>query len=276
MITLRKYENGFEYIEVKNSNCSAKIALQGAHLFEYKRKGERDLLWLSSESEFREGSAIRGGVPLCWPSFGTNNPELPQHGFARTSLFELVESSDDEESTQITLRLRESEESLSLWSYKFELELKLTLSKTLTMELKTTNRDSKPFKLTQALHSYFNISDIADVKVEGLKDTLRFDALTQERARVVEDIAFNQEYDSVFQEVKGSVVLVDRERTISITNAGSSSVVVWNPWIEKCARMSAMSSEAYREFLCIESANAYEDFRVLEPLEVHILKVVIL
>jgi glucose-6-phosphate 1-epimerase len=39
--------------------------------------------------------------------------------------------------------------------------------------------------------------------------------------------------------------------------------------------MSAMKDEAYKEFVCIESANAFEDFIVLTPEETHTLKATI-
>ena len=39
--------------------------------------------------------------------------------------------------------------------------------------------------------------------------------------------------------------------------------------------MSAMKDDAYREFVCIESANAFEDFVVLKPQKEHILKAAI-
>ena len=274
MITLKKLENGFEYLEVKNSFCSAKIALQGAHIFEYKRSSEEDILWLSEVSDFKLGKAIRGGVPICWPSFGMNNPNLAQHGFARTSLFKFVSSKEiEKDTTEVLLRLVHSSESLELWNYKFKLELKITLTDRLVMELITTNLDEKEFILTQALHTYFTISDISNIVVKGLENKPRFDALTGETFIQKRDIIFNEEFDSVFQKVDTQIVLEDKNRTINIKNEGSSSVVVWNPWIEKCSKMSAIKSNAYREFICIESANAYEDFRVLKPSQKCVLKV---
>ncbi|RLC45372.1 MAG: D-hexose-6-phosphate mutarotase, partial [Candidatus Cloacimonadota bacterium] len=126
---MKKLSNGFEYLEIENSSATAKIALQGAHIFEYKRKMQDDLFWVSEISDFELGKAIRGGVPICWPAFGMNNPELPQHGFARTSLFECTSREDiDADITEIELRLRDSKESLKLWNYKFELLLKVTVS----------------------------------------------------------------------------------------------------------------------------------------------------
>jgi glucose-6-phosphate 1-epimerase len=59
-------------------------------------------------------------------------------------------------------------------------------------------------------------------------------------------------------------VLRDKQRNIYIKNKGSNSVIVWNPWIEKCLAMSAMKANAYKEFVCIESANAFEDKRLIK------------
>ena len=275
MIKLKKLSNGFEYLQIQNDSATVKIALQGAHIFEYKRRDE-DILWLSETSDFELGKAIRGGVPICWPAFGMNNPELPQHGFARTSLFEFISSVEvDSDTTVVDLRLTHSEDSLKLWNYKFELVLKVTISDKLTMELKTTNLDEKEFKLTQALHSYFKLSDISNAVVKGLNNKPCFDALTNKTNIQNGDITFNQEFDRVFQEVDCELILHDKEKTISINNEGSSSVVVWNPWIDKCKRMSAMQDEAYKEFICIESANAFEDFITLKPNEEHTLKATI-
>lgn len=277
MIVHERLANGFEYIEVKNEAAEAKVALQGAHLFHYERVGEEPILWLSEVSDFELGKAIRGGVPICWPWFGFNEDKtLPQHGFARTALWEFVGSDEvDANTTVLTLKLTNDEKTLQIWHYKFLLELKITISDKLILELKTTNLDDKSFKISQALHTYFSVSHISEVAIKGLDKKPYLDALTWKNEIQNGDITFNQEVDRVYQEVDGEVVLGDKNRTIYIKNNGSSSVVVWNPWIEKTLRMSAMKPNAYEYFVCIESANAFDDARVLKPKEVHILGAVI-
>ena len=270
-------ENGFAYILVKNRFAEAKIALQGAHIFHYKRVNEEPLLWLSEITDFEYGKAIRGGIPICSPWFGFNeNKNLPQHGVARIPLWEFVSGNEsDDKSSSLIFRLRYSDETLKLWRYKFELELHIIISDKLTIELKTTNIDCESFKLTQALHTYFQLSHISNVSVKGLYQKPYFDALSGEKFIQNGDIYFDQEVDRVYQEVKERVILKDIQREIEIKNSGSSSVVVWNPWIEKTKRMSAMREDAYEYMLCVESANAFEDARVLRPKESHILKVII-
>ncbi|MDD5400477.1 MAG: D-hexose-6-phosphate mutarotase [Sulfurimonas sp.] len=277
MVVHKTLVNGFAYIEIKNSVAEAKVALQGAHLFHYARMGEEPLLWLSEVSDFEYGKAIRGGVPVCWPWFGFNEDKsLPQHGFARISMWEFVFGDEvDERTTTLTFRFSNNEETLKMWYYKFLLELKITISDRLTMELKTTNLDDKSFEISQALHTYFAISDISQVSIKGLDKKPYLDALTWKNEVQNGDIAFNQEVDRVYQEVDSEIVLGDKNREIHIKNDGSLSVVVWNPWIEKCKRMSAMRDDAYQNMLCIESANAFDDARVIKPNESHVLKATI-
>ena len=278
MTKLKTIDNGFEYIEVINESACASIALQGAHLFHYSKKDEDSIFWLSECSDFEENKAIRGGVPICWPWFGENknSPSLPKHGFARTSLWEYSDSKEiDSKTTKINLKLKDSKETHQFWPYKFELLLEVTIADKLTFALTTTNLDNKVFEITQALHSYFQISHISNVTVQGLDKKPYLDALDFENYKQDGDITFEKEIDRVYQEVGGNIILVDKNKKIKIENEGSSSVVVWNPWIEKTKKMSAMSSDAYKSFVCIESANAFDNLKILEPNESHTLKATI-
>ena len=272
MVTHKQLENGFKYLEIKNTVAEAKVALQGAHIFEYKSK--QNLLWLSESSPFEEGKALRGGIPLCWPAFGSNNPKLPQHGFARTAMFTLINVDETQQNkTILKLRLEDDVSSIALWNYHFELTLTIIIADTLTLQLHTTNKDTKPFKLTQAFHTYFDISNISDVSIEGLDKKPYFDALDAKQKYQDGIITFDKEFDSVFQDVPKIITLKDTHSLRKIESKGSSSCVVWNPWIEKCSRMSGMRKNAYKEFVCIETANAYDDFKLLYPQESHSLEV---
>lgn len=277
MITHKKLSNGFSYIEVKNRAAEAKVALQGAHLFHYARADKEPILWLSEISDFEVGKAIRGGVPICWPWFGFHEDKtLPQHGFARVSMWEFVCSDEiDEETTALTFRFSHNEKTLQMWHYKFELELHVAISEKLTMKLKTTNLDSESFMLTQALHTYFKVSHISHVSIKGLDKKPYLDALTYKNELQESDITFNQEVDRVYQEVDGVIVLKDKNRDIHIKNQGSSSVVIWNPWIEKSKRVSALREDAYEYMLCIESANAFDDAMLIRPQKSHAVKATI-
>lgn len=274
MIYLKQFSNGFEYLEVQNKVAKAKIALQGAHIFEYTKIGQKPVLWLSKVSEFKSGTAIRGGVPLCWPWFGMNKTEInmPQHGFIRTMIWQLLESTETDECTELTLVLCSSAETMALWPHKFELRYTIKITNKLTLELITKNCDIEAFTITQALHTYFNISNISNVYVNGLDNKPYYDSLQQNNHLQNGSLRFNEEVDRVYQDVNNPILLVDVDRTYSITNKGSSSVVVWNPWLDKSIQMSGMEPTGYESMLCIESANALDDCITIEPNGTHSLK----
>ncbi len=277
MITLKELDNGFTYIEIANEKAEAKVALQGAHVYHYQRNGEAPLLWRSEASTFEPGKAIRGGIPVCWPWFGTSpDPALPQHGFARTTLWNLIGANDsDPEETKIILRLQTSDETLSLWPHYFDLYLHITVSENLTLALTTINREKSAFELTSALHTYFAISRIEDVHIKGLDGKPYFDALSGTSHVQAGDITIDKEVDRVYQKADRQIKLVDIDRVITLENEGSDSLIIWNPWIEKCAGMSAMKPDSYMTMLCIETANAREDRQMVEAGEAHMLKAVI-
>lgn len=276
MITQKHTKSGFSYIEVINKNCCARVAVQGAHLFHYQQHDKKPLLWLSEKSLFENGRAIRGGIPICWPWFGkhTTDVDLPQHGFARTSMWTLVETAEaDESSTELLLQLEDSPESLKLWPYQFRLQLHIVLSSDLQIDLTTKNCTSAPFTISSALHTYFAVDNIDTVSVEGLKNCCYFDALTKKKKTQKGNIRIREEIDRVYQNVPPFLKLNDHERSIQISSKGSSSAVVWNPWIEKSATMVDMSQNAYKSMLCIETTNALDDARSLGPEDKHTLTV---
>jgi len=273
---VKSLDNGFEYVVVDNEVASAKIALQGAHIYEYKRQGKRDILWCSQESDFEYSKAIRGGIPICWPRFGVLDKSMPAHGFSRTSLFTLKSVKEiTPNTTEVRLFLQESRASRAIWDYKFDLEIVFTISESLSVEIITTNTDDKEFMITEALHSYFGVSHIDDVKIEGLAGKKYRDTLVDKKFLQEGAIVINQEVDRVYQGVAQEIVLQDASSQVHINAKGSSSTVVWNPWIEKGSNMSGMNKDAYKEFVCIETANAFDDFIVLKSGETHKLCVIL-
>jgi glucose-6-phosphate 1-epimerase len=68
-------------------------------------------------------------------------------------------------------------------------------------------------------------------------------------------------------------VLTDRPGSDACASAvsGSASVVVWNPWQDKAARLADLPDEGWHDFVCIEAANAGEDSRLLQAGDSHTL-----
>ena len=278
MITYKQFDNGYPYIEIENDLAKAKIALQGAHLFHYKVKNKPELLWLSKLAYFEEGKAIRGGIPVCFPWFGKNkeNATLPQHGFARTALWKVVlEEETDVSTSHIRLQLKSNADTLELWPYLFDLYLDVTVGNDLNIALSVTNTDSKAFEISTALHTYFSVSDINTIRIKGLDESRYYDALDDTHYKQKGDILIQEEVDRVYLDPSDTITLLDGESKVYLQQEGSNSLVVWNPWIEKSSHMADMSAEGYRSMVCLETANAREDARVVKPNETHVLKAVI-
>ncbi len=276
MIQHKQLQNGFNYIEINNVHASAKIALQGAHIWSYTPKDKHDILWVSKASYFELGKAIRGGIPVCFPWFGKHatHASFPQHGFARTSLWKVVKEEEHEEgSTSIHLELRETVESLKLWPYNFTLILEVHIAEELSITMHIKNMDEKAFEVGTALHTYFSISNVEDVSIEGLQNKRYFDALTQTKQIQKDPLKIDKEIDRVYA-VSNTVSMSDKYHTIHIRSQGSNSLVLWNPWKEKSASMGDMTEDGYKTMVCLETSNAREDVRVVKPQETHVMGVV--
>ncbi|MGB5964394.1 MAG: hypothetical protein WBG65_02560, partial [Sulfurimonadaceae bacterium] len=148
----------------------------------------------------------------------------------------------------------------TLFPYSFKLELTFTIGKTLTIDLKSVNTDENPFTITQALHSYFTISDLATVKITGVEDTPFID-YTDSKKEKREDSALQiaQEVNRVYIPTDATCEIIDKKlkRKIIVEKSGSNSTTIWNPWKE--SGIHDLPDDKYREFVCIETTNALND-----------------
>jgi len=260
------------YIEIENSVASAKIALQGGHIFHFECKDQGSVLYLSESATFEKGKAIRGGIPICWPWFGVYNGDttLPNHGFARTSLWEhkSTEALSDSES-RVTLTLHASPETLALWPYQFALTLDIYVGKELRVELATQNLDSKPFTITSALHTYLAVDNIYETQIEGLEEKHYFDKPQNTFILQKGSIDFNKEVDRIYQNVENDIIVKDAKVRHTVQTDGANMIVVWNPGEVLASRMPDLSN--HTKMLCVESANVLDDAVTLAEGESHTL-----
>jgi len=47
--------------------------------------------------------------------------------------------------------------------------------------------------------------------------------------------------------------------------------VVWNPWIEKAARLADLPDDAYHHFVCVEAANTGPSAVTIKPGTSHLI-----
>src|SRR5580658_1238392 len=72
---------GLPKVVVTTNVSTAEIYLHGAHVTGFHKNGEPPLLFMSAKSHFTPGEPIRGGVPVCFPWFGSREGDVA-HGFA--------------------------------------------------------------------------------------------------------------------------------------------------------------------------------------------------
>jgi glucose-6-phosphate 1-epimerase len=258
---------------IGNKYATAMVSLYGAQVLSYKPIGEEDLLWMSNKSLFKEGKAIRGGIPLCFPWFGkhTTDPSLPQHGFARLSTWEVAETIILENgATEIRLQLHQSPATKTLWSFDFSATITVIIGDKLELKLKIINTDEQDFTYSDALHTYLNISNINNIKIEGLYHTPYYDGFGN-TPLMQEDVllTITKEENRRYVEHAADCIVTDKgfNRKIRVSKTGSKVTVVWNPWIETTKTMSDMSANGYETFICVEAANSYDDVVTIKPLD---------
>lgn len=243
---------------VGNQFCQATIAFQGAQVLCYERKQSSPLLWLSDLNDWQAGKAIRGGIPICFPWFGRHptQTDLPSHGFARNMDWQLQQATENAHGHHLIFVLRDNAATRLLWNHAFEAVMDIHLGEQLHFEFRVKNNDQHPFAFSFAWHSYFQIEDITQTKLHGLEHTRFLDQLCTSASYNSGDtqpISFSSETDRIYQQASGNYqVRSALESTIDIHSASCSSVVVWNPWSEKAARLNDMPNDAWKNMLCVE------------------------
>lgn len=272
MIHKYKSEADLEIIHISNAAAEAEVYLQGAHLTSWIPKNQEEVIWLSPKSFFEKGKPIRGGIPLCWPWFG-NKEGFQAHGFARNLTWKFDEHTMPSPAEDVLkFSLETSDESLDIWPFRFKLSLVVSIGKLLGITLTTSNMDNRDFVISQALHTYFSISEINDIVIDGLEACTYLDKTDKMASKFNEQsFVIHKEEDTIFQS-RGTVYVRDpgKEREIHINKSRSSSeTVVWNPGKERSTIMADMGEEAYKTMVCVEAANTGDGQITLEPGQSH-------
>ena len=225
--------------------------------------------------------AIRGGIPLCLPWFGspTDSPTRPgqgasAHGFARTSPWTLLGSTHpaNDAPASFSFELHHTGETSALYPHSFCARLDITAGAELNMTLTLTNEDDHPFAIEAALHTYLHVGDVKDVTVEGLDGERYYDKVRERYATQTGDVTFIGPTDRVYTSTQ-QVQVVDPKlgRRIIVDKNGSGSTIVWNPWSQGAATMSDIGEGEWQNFVCVETAAVRERALTLWPGHPHIM-----
>jgi glucose-6-phosphate 1-epimerase len=275
-------DNGFVMIDISNQFAKARISTYAGQIISYQpNSAKEDLFFLSDKVQYQEGKAIRGGVPICWPWFGddTSGFERPPHGFVRNQQWDILSTETLEDGrTSVVLTTADTDMTRELWHYEFNLELQLIIGLNLEMKLKTKNTGKQFFTITQALHTYFKVSDVSNVLIKGLDGKPYIDKLDAFAVKQqADDIIVSQEIDRIYQKSPKQISLTDSgfNRTITISSYGSDTTIVWNPWLTSISKIADLNLESYRNFVCVETANVFTDsLTIIPPGREHVVTTV--
>ncbi|MSQ70964.1 MAG: D-hexose-6-phosphate mutarotase [Betaproteobacteria bacterium] len=282
-----RMEGELSVLRLEGAHSTLDVALQGAQVINWTTPGTPPVLFLSPNSVFVSGKAIRGGVPLVFPWFGPRrgDPRAPQHGFARVRDWAVRSLSIGPDGECVAaLALADDERTRTAWPHGFTAHYTVSAGAALRMVLEIRNTGDEAFTFEAALHSYFAVSDIRRIRLHGLEDTAYLDKTLDQAAldstdgaRRIEGAApvqFSGETDRVYLATEAACTIEDSgwRRRIVIAKTGSRSTVVWNPWRDKARAMADLGENLWTGMLCVETANAGEDARTLAPGETHTLE----
>ena len=268
--------HGFPSLLVQTPHSTAAISLFGGQLLSFVPEGQEDVMWLSPLVK-PAPTPIRGGTPVCWPYFGRQDQsnDVPAHGFVRTLPWRLLDAQREADGTLVLQMAPPVMDDLSL-----RLRMTLRIGRTLEQTLETENVSQAPVRFTQALHNYFHVGDALQVSTEGVDgldylDKFENYAIThrQQGDWSLRDPRDPGRSDRVYTGAGGRYTLVDPvlKRRVDLQTEGSRTLVAWNPGEAGAAKMDDVR-EGWRQFVCLEAANAGPEVIELAPGARHVLR----
>lgn len=232
--------NEIPAIAIDHPKGKALISLQGAHLLSWQpHHSEQDVFWLSDIEPFKHNSAIRGGIPICYPWF--KDGSQPSHGYARISLWQLTYWNDDEDAITVAFTLFDKQQLP-------EASIQMRFSD--DCQIKFDHYAQAPAQA--ALHTYSRVSDIKQTALLNMP-TSCLNTINNQQQQVTSPRYFSEETDAIYTFANQESLIQDTQwqRQISIAHQNNSDVVVWNPW-DKAT--SNMTQEGAKHMLCVETA----------------------
>jgi glucose-6-phosphate 1-epimerase len=266
-VTIVEKDN-VKIVRIIHEKATAGVALFGGHVVSFQPKGHDDLIWMSNSAIFDGKTALRGGIPVCWPWFG--RIAAPAHGFARSSEWTLLEHRENDNGVIVSLGLPCTESSLAVWPHQFHAVLNVEVSDKLKVTLDVTNTDTSPWSFSGALHSYLNVGDVRDTETRGMGAEYIDSLQSNQRCQGGDVLTLTDTIDRVYTKPQAQIEVSDQVklRTLSIENHGHNSAVLWNPWAAGAQGMVDMDNDGYLTMLCVEStlhADSLENGHTLEP-----------
>lgn len=249
--------NGIEALRLNGpGGSSAIISKLGGQVLSWITPDGRERLFLSDKAVFDGSVPIRGGIPVCFPQF-SDLGDLPKHGFLRTRVWQIGAQRCGDDYALVTLEVSDNEETRVLWPFPFRAEITLMLEvDRIDVEFCVENTGGGTLEFTAALHSYLRLVQVEDAGLEGLygcdyRDAANEDQVIRESGT---ELRIEAETDRVYHDLKRPISLQAGNHSLTIQQQSFPDLVVWNPWVERCAQLTDMSPDAWRQMLCVEAA----------------------
>ena len=279
-IVFEQRDNGLILAKIDTPRATATISLFGGQILEWKPKEQAaPVLWQSDLVQLTSDKPIRAGVPICWPWFGAHlsRADLPSHGYARISNWNLDAVSFNEMGAiELCLTMSGAAQFDVQQDFFAILAIKISIGEVLSIDLTTTNTGTQDIQITEALHTYLNVSDITQVQIQGLDSSHYIDLIDHNVLKLQSGpVHFSSELGRVYLDTKSTCLIEDSglSRTIRIEKSGSQSTIVWNPWRHTASKMSDLGPTQWQTMVCVESGNALQNTISIKPGAQHCLSV---
>ena len=168
-----KGNGGLSRIDISSPLAHGEMYVHGAHVTSWRPTASEEVLFLSSQSQWEDGQAIRGGIPICFPWFRgkADNPHASAHGFARTRTWQLYSITEDKVGVTVTMFTESDDQTRHWWPTDFRLVHRVTFGSELRLELVCINTGRTAFHFEEALHTYNRAADVECLRLQGLDGT---------------------------------------------------------------------------------------------------------
>jgi glucose-6-phosphate 1-epimerase len=268
-------------ILIETKAATAEIYLYGAQVTSWVPAGADEVLFVSEKSHWEAGRAIRGGIPICFPWFRAkaDDKSAPSHGFVRTKEWRIESiSAEAEDSVRVCLSTESDESTRRWWPFDFRLDYRITVGAKLRLELVMKNSGQSALRFEEALHSYFKVGDVEQVRVRGLDGAIFLDNREGNREKIQRgDVVLLRQTDNAYANANGMAEIIDPllGRTLKTEKLGSNSTIVWNPWSDGASSMADLSEHEWRQMLCVEGGNILTSAVSLDPGQSHSMAIAI-
>jgi glucose-6-phosphate 1-epimerase len=268
---------GLPKVRVTTPECVGEMYLHGAHVTSWQPAGEGEVLFLSSKSQWENGHAIRGGVPICFPWFRgkANDPKAPAHGFVRTKAWQIGSITQAAGAVTVSMFTESDEGTKIWWPGEFRLLHRATFGSELSLELEVTNTGKASLRFEEALHAYFRVDNVEMTRTQA-PDAFHYYDKTDVHTKKTQlgVIMITSETDRAYLDTRDPIEVEDcvLHRRIRVTKENSLTTVIWNPWEQKAASMSDLAKNEWTQMLCVEPSNVLDYAVELAPGQRHKMK----